>query len=119
VFTRPRVADLDRAPSEERGPDPFGVAWPDERSVPVPRPNLSMVPLDASLGIYDELGRVLLVLNPTAAAILEACDGAASFSQILGDVAQQHAVDPGSIRDDVWQTLHKLASMGLVGEAIP
>jgi hypothetical protein len=75
------------------------------------------VPLDENVAIYDEVGQVLIMLNPTAAAVLERCDGAATFEMIVNSLAADHDEDVDTVRQDVWHTMRKLASIGLVVEA--
>jgi hypothetical protein len=95
---------------------PVDDTWPLAESVPVRRPNTSTVPLDQSVGLYDEVGHALIMLNPSAAAIWERCDGLSSAEQMVEVLAKEHAVDETDIRDDVWRTLHKLATLGLVSD---
>jgi hypothetical protein len=83
------------------------------------RPHTSSVPLQKSVGIYDGEGHALFVLNPTASAIWDRCDGAANFEEIVEDLAQLHSSGLHEIRDDVWRTLHHLAELGLVAERQP
>jgi hypothetical protein len=83
------------------------------------RRHTSTVPLQQSVGIYDEDGHALFVLNPTASEIWDRCDGAANFEQIVEDLAQSHSADLHEVRDDVWRTLHQLAELGLVAERQP
>jgi hypothetical protein len=92
--------------------------WPTARSMPLARPGLSAVPLDENVAIYDEIGQVLVMLNQSASAVLERCDGATTFEKIVSDLAQHHSEDVDTVREDVWHTLRKLASIGLVAEAL-
>jgi hypothetical protein len=91
--------------------------WPASSSTPLARPDLSAVPLDENVAIYDEVGQVLIMLNPSAAAVLDHCDGEMTFEMIVNALAAQHSEDLDTVRDDVWRTLRKLASIGLVAEA--
>jgi hypothetical protein len=88
--------------------------WPDDGSIPYPRSNASTVPLEGSVGIYDELGHSLFVLNPSASAIWDRCDGKATFTEIVGVLASEHSADMDQIRDDVWETLRQLVRLGLI-----
>jgi hypothetical protein len=91
--------------------------WPTAMSLPRSRPDLSTVALDDNIAIYDELGQVLVLLNVSAFAVLEACDGMTPFKRIVADLAAQHGAEYDVVREDVWRTLRKLASMGLVADA--
>lgn len=56
-----------------------------------------------------------VALNPSAAAILELCDGARSLGTIIAELQVRHAgTDLG---DDVRELLGSLAEMGLVVDA--
>jgi hypothetical protein len=89
-------------------------AWPHGDSTPVSRPDLSTVPLDDNVAIYDEIGHLLIMLNASASAVLDLCDGATTFEEMVEQLEAQHSGEAGVIRQDAWQTLRKLASLGLV-----
>lgn len=91
--------------------------WPHAGSLPMARADLSAVPLDDNVAIYDEVGRTLVMLNSSAAAVLERCDGATPFADMVAELAQEHGEDASGISEDVWRTVRKLASMGLVQDA--
>ena len=80
------------------------------------RPDLSAVPLDDNVAIYDEVGQALVMLNLSASAVLERCDGATTFEAMVRDLAEHHKEDVDTVREDVRYTLRKLASIGLVAE---
>jgi hypothetical protein len=88
--------------------------WPEPSSVPVRRAGVSPVPLDDNVAVYDDVGQLLILLNPSAAAVLAACDGTATFDQVVGGLAAEHAGDAAEIRRDAWETVRKLAELGLV-----
>jgi hypothetical protein len=90
--------------------------WPTPTSIPVARPGLSAVPLDENVAIYDEVGHVLVMLNPSASAVLEHCDGTTTFEVMVRELAERHGADVDTVRGDVRHTLRKLASIGLVAE---
>jgi predicted deacylase len=85
--------------------------------MPLARPGLSAVPLDDNVAIYDEVGHVLVMLNASASAVLERCDGQSTFEAIVAELAEDHDADLDTVREDVRQTLRKLASIGLVADA--
>jgi hypothetical protein len=72
--------------------------------------------LDDNVAIYDEVGQVLVMLNATASAVLDCCDGSTTFDAMVTQLAQLHSTSVDSIREDVRRTLRKLASLGLVSE---
>jgi hypothetical protein len=76
------------------------------------------VELDDNVAIYDEVGQVLVLLNASAFAVLESCDGMTPFTRIVAELADQHGAEYQEVREDAWRTLRKLASMGLVADAI-
>jgi pyrroloquinoline quinone biosynthesis protein D len=74
---------------------------------------------------YDEVREehVLLVpegavrLNPTAAEVLELCDGERSLDEIVGALSARY--DGADLRDDVQELVNALAQRGLVVDAAP
>jgi pyrroloquinoline quinone biosynthesis protein D len=69
---------------------------------------------------YDEVREehVLLIpegvvrLNPTAAEVLELCDGARSLDDIVGAVSARY--EGADVRDDVLELVDAMAQRGLV-----
>jgi pyrroloquinoline quinone biosynthesis protein D len=72
---------------------------------------------------YDEVREehVLLIpegavrLNPTAAEVLELCDGERSLDAIVGELSARY--DGADVRDDVQQLVDAMAQRGLVVDA--
>jgi pyrroloquinoline quinone biosynthesis protein D len=72
---------------------------------------------------YDEVrGEHLLLipegavrLNPTAAEVLELCDGARSLDDIVGTLSARYA--GADVRDDVLELVDAMAQRGLVVDA--
>lgn len=72
---------------------------------------------------YDEVREehVLLVpegvvrLNPTAAEVLELCDGERSLDDIVGALSARY--DGADVRDDVHELVDAMAQRGLVVDA--
>ena len=72
---------------------------------------------------YDDVREehVLLVpegavrLNPTAAAVLELCDGERSLDEIVGTLSERYA--GADLRDDVLGLVNGLTQKGLVVDA--
>jgi hypothetical protein len=84
-------------------------------SCPRRRPGVSVVALDDNVALYDDVGQLLILLNPSAAAVWEGCDGS-TLGQLVGRLAAAHDEDRGLIGHDVRQTVRKLAELGLVAE---
>jgi hypothetical protein len=91
--------------------------WPEPGSVPVRRPGSAGVPLDDDVAVYDDVGQLLILLNPSAAAVWERCDGAATFEEIVQGLAASHAESAEVIWHDAWETVRKLGDLGLVEDA--
>ena len=72
---------------------------------------------------YDEVREehLLLVpegavrLNPSAAEVLELCDGARSLDDIVGVLAERHG--DADVRDDVTELVDAMAQRGLLVDA--
>ena len=54
-------------------------------------------------------------LNPTAAEVLELCDGERSLDDIVGALSQRY--DGADLRDDVLELVEAMAQRGLVVDA--
>jgi hypothetical protein len=88
--------------------------WPHEWSVPVRREGASAVPLDDNIALYDEVGQLLILLNVSAGAVWELCDGTTTVDDMVRRLAAAHPDDARVIGEDVRQTVRKLADLGLV-----
>ena len=70
---------------------------------------------------YDDVREELLVpegvvrLNPTAAEVLELCDGERSLDEIVGTMSARY--DGSDLRDDVQRLVDGLTSRGVVVDA--
>ncbi len=93
--------------------------WPRGESVPVRRDGAAAVELDDNVALYDELGQLLILLNTSAAAVWERCDGATTLNAMERELAAAHPADAAVIGEDVRQTVAKLAELGLVVDAAP
>ncbi len=91
---------------------------PDESPSPEWRPRrraeASGVELDDNVAVYDEVGQLLILLNRTAAAVWERCDGHTTAEEMTRDLSSAHDADPALVAEDVRRTLGKLAELGLV-----
>ena len=81
-------------------------------SRPARRPGASAVALDDNLAIYDDVGQLLILLNSSAAAVWERCDGSTTVDEMVETLAAAHPDDAAVVGEDVRQTLRKLASWG-------
>ena len=98
----------------------MGAEWPDGAARPARRDGASAVPLDDNVALYDEVGQLMILLNTSAAAVWELCDGTRTLVEIGRALAEAHGAtgaDAAVIVDDVRLTVHKLADLGLVVEA--
>ena len=92
--------------------------WPQAESVPRRRAGATGVELDDNLAVYDQVGEILILLNPGAAAVWSRCDGATSVAALVADLESTHDNEPdGAIAEDVRRTVRKLADLGLVEDA--
>ncbi len=96
--------------------------WPDGGSRPERRHGATAVELDHNVAIYDEVGQLLIMLNSSAAAVWELCDGRTTLDDMVRELAETLRADAtaaGAIGEDVRLTVRKLAELGLVAEAGP
>jgi hypothetical protein len=77
---------------------------------------VSTAELDQNLALYDDVCQKLILLNTSAAAVWELCDGARTLDEIVNVLTDAHPAEAEVIGDDVWQTVRKLAELGLVGD---
>lgn len=89
-------------------------SWPEADSVPVRREGASAVELDDNLAVYDDVGQLMILLNSSAGAVWNLCDGSTTVDEIVGALARTYPADAEVIADDVRETLRKLAEIGLV-----
>jgi hypothetical protein len=91
--------------------------WPNAGTRPLRRGGSSAVELDENLGLYDDVGQLLILLNTSAATIWELCDGATTLDEIVRILTNAHPEQAAEIAEDVRQTMTKLAELGLVADA--
>jgi hypothetical protein len=82
---------------------------------PVQRDGASAVELDENLALYDGVGQLLILLNPSAATVWELCDGTRTVDDMIDVLTEAHPDEARVIAGDVRQTIRKLAELGLVG----
>ncbi len=91
--------------------------WPNGGTRPLRRGGSSAVELDDNLGLYDEVGQLLILLNTSAATVWELCDGATTLDEMVRALTRAHPEQAAEIAEDVHRTMTKLAELGLVADA--
>jgi hypothetical protein len=93
----------------------------DEATVALPtrRAGASTVELDDNVAVYDDVGQLLILLNTSAAAVWEHCDGTTTVDDMVRALAAVHPDDAADIGEDVRQTVRKLVELGLVVDGGP
>ena len=98
----------------------MGSDWPGGGSRPLRRASADAVELDDNVALYDEVGQLLIMLNSSAAAVWERCDGTMTVDEMVHDLAEAHQADASTAKamaEDVRLTLSKLAELGLMVES--
>ena len=88
----------------------------DASIVPVRRPADHELASDGQLAMY-RAGSGLVVLNETARAIWEHCDGATSLGAVVDRLTARYCAHDEELRHDVWATYLHLAELGLLRPA--
>jgi hypothetical protein len=86
----------------------------------VRREGAAAVELDDNVALYDDVGQLLIMLNSSAAAVWECCDGTTTVDDMARQLAEAHRADgptADAIGEDVHRTVSKLAELGLVVES--
>ncbi len=81
------------------------------------RVGTAAVKLDDNVAIYDEVDQFLILLNASAAAVWELCDGATTLDEMVRTLTGRHPEQAAEISDDVHRTVGKLRELGLVVDA--
>lgn len=68
----------------------------------------------ADFAVYDPIADLTVLLNPSAAAILELCDGSRSAEAIAAAIADTYEVDRGALGAQVRTALAELEQHGLL-----
>jgi coenzyme PQQ biosynthesis protein PqqD len=84
--------------------------------VPVRREGALGVELDDNIAVYDDVGQLMILLNSSAGAVWNLCDGTRTVGEMITELAETYPDGAAVIRDDVRDTLRKLAEIGLVSE---
>lgn len=87
-----------------------------EGARPIRRAGASAIELDDNVALYDDVGRLLILLNASAATVWELCDGIRTVNEMIATLAAAHPEEADVIAEDVRQTISKLAELGLVDE---
>jgi hypothetical protein len=75
------------------------------------------VALDDNVAVYDDVSQSLILLNTSAAAVWERCDGVTTLGAMTRALATVFPVGAADIGEDVRQTVDKLRALGLVVDA--
>lgn len=84
---------------------------------PARRAGASTVALDDNVAVYDDVEQLLILLNTSAAAVWEHCDGATTLDDMVAALVALHPDESDHIGEDVRQTVGKLVELGLVVDA--
>ena len=80
-----------------------------------PSPEMVLVDLERDTLLYNRKKRRLLVLNPSAAAILRLCDGTRPVDRIAVCLGEKFVdADPSGLEGDVQRTVQELVEIGIV-----
>lgn len=97
-------------------PAPEGFSAVGDAARPVRRSGTTAVDLDENVAFYDETGQLMILLNSSAVAIWERCDGAKALGDIADELVALHPSESADIAEDVRRTVAKLMELGLVVE---
>jgi hypothetical protein len=92
-------------------------SWPEADSVPVRREGASGVELDDNIAVYDDVGQLMILLNSSASAVWNLCDGSTTVDEIVRALTETYPDQAAVIGEDVRETLRKLVEIGLVTKA--
>jgi hypothetical protein len=92
-------------------------SWPEADSVPVRREGASGVELDDKIAVYDDVGQLMILLNSSAGAVWNLCDGSTTVDEIVRALTETYPDQAAVIGEDVRETLRKLVEIGLVTKA--
>lgn len=88
---------------------------PSERPVFQASSEVVLMDLDRDTLVYQRERRRLLVLNPSAAAILRLCDGTRGEAEIARELAVAYpGVGEAAASEDVRRTVGELVDLGIV-----
>lgn len=82
--------------------------------MPVRRAGASAVELDDNLALYDDVGQLMILLNSSAGAVWNLCDGSTTVAAMVRELTEAYPDEAAVIGEDVRGTLRKLAELGLV-----
>ncbi len=84
------------------------------RPVGPPPERLEALAVEDDLCVYDPATDVVHLLNGSAAAVWERCDGTRTEPELAADLAAAYAADPAVVAADVAVVLHRLRRDGLL-----
>ena len=86
---------------------------------PEMRGDLMIRHVDDEIVAYDPMTDRTSLLNLTAGAILDACDGTRTVAEIAAEVARLFSVKPEEILDQVQESVERFANEGLFAPESP
>lgn len=78
------------------------------------RMDVASVEIDGEIVMYDDAGRRLHRLNPTAAILWRCLDGSGSLADIASDVAEVYATDVSTVLAELVGLARRFADEGLL-----
>lgn len=81
---------------------------------PRPEPELVLRDVGDELMFYERNEDRIHILNGTARAIFQLCDGRRSLEEIAGELVVRFDVDRDSARRDVRDTVERLRDLGIL-----
>jgi hypothetical protein len=82
--------------------------------VPVPKGSISQTEIDGEAVLLDNATGSMHVLNNIGAAIWSALDGTRTTGEIVAELSDAAAADPGRVQADVAEFLRSLGQLGLL-----
>ncbi len=78
------------------------------------REDIVMRQVDDDLILYDPVNDRVVLLNPSAVAVLELCDGSRSAGQIAEEIVEAIGVEIELARTNVETALHEFRTSGIL-----
>jgi PqqD family protein of HPr-rel-A system len=78
------------------------------------RGDLAVAEIDGEAVVFDPLARELHYLNHSAALVFKLCDGQATVSELVADLADAYELDPAEMEEQIAPLIESLADTGLL-----
>jgi pyrroloquinoline quinone biosynthesis protein D len=86
---------------------------------PIRVPEFRLEPRDHDSLLVDAAGHQLLLLNDTALALWDLCDGTNTVDEMITAVVDLFSADVDDVRSDVASTIGRLRELGAVQYYVP